>query len=447
VTKGGAYVERGYDIGTSVWGQLGERFSLVSARPRLASDARVRKIGDDIELVQLSTGRVVALDPGEDQVVKLMDGSRTVSEIVFQTMAQGGQIAIRPILELIDRVMRAQMFENFPPNMFRQLESYLSKQAVRIAREQREAKSPAAQANIGTAPPDWNPDVAAARLVGVEPSELTNFEQVPWRPMTPLLEERARLLRSVELFRAMDLSTIGALAEAAHEEAYPAAHNILNEGEAPDRFYVIKSGECNVTRVGDDGKTHRIAKLSTGDWFGEAGLLETAPRNANVRVGPSRPVQVLSFDTKTFEKFISPHIESFRGRQVLSRRRDKLATVSLFGALGADDIDRLAHSVREVRAPKGTVVFTQGDHGDLFYVIAEGAVGVVRDGVPVAKLTQGDFFGETALLFTGTRTATVITTEKSMLWAIEKAAFERLIRDHLLSRRDMMPTVMNRMSS
>jgi CRP-like cAMP-binding protein len=294
---------------------------------------------------------------------------------------------------------------------------------------------------------DWNPDVAAARLIGVEPKELTNYEHVFWRPMTPVLEERARLLRSVELFRSLDLSTIGALAEAAHEEAYPAAHNILNEGDAPDRFYVIKSGDVNVTRSGGDGKTHRIAKLGTGDWFGEAGLLESAPRNANVRVGPSRPAQVLSFDTKTFEKFISPHIDSFRGRQVLSRRREQLADVSLFGALGQEDIDRLAHSVREIRAPKGTVVFSQGDNADSFYVIAEGAVGVVRDGVPVAKLTTGDFFGETALLFTDARTATVITTEDSMLWAIERIAFERLIRDHLLSRRDMMPTVLNRMSS
>jgi CRP-like cAMP-binding protein len=445
--SGDSFAERGYDLSHSVWGQLGQRFSLVSVKPRLVSDARVRKVGDDVELVQLGTGRVVMLDPEDEPIVRLFDGSRTIAEVIATEISREGTLDIQRVLGLVDRIMRSEMFENFPPNIFEQLEKYLSHQAVHMSRERNErAASTQRAATAGAVPEEWDPEAAAARLAGVEPHELTNFEQVPWRPRTPLLEERARFLRSVELLRSLDLYAIGALAEAAREEAFPAAHNIINEGEVADRFFIIRSGDVNVTRFGEDGRAHRIAKLGSGDWFGEAGLLDATKRNANVRVGPSRPAQVYSFDTNVFEKFISPHIDQFRGRQVVSRRREKLAEISLFASLSVDDVERLAHAVREVHAPKGTVIFTQGDEASSFYIIAEGSVGIMRDGVPVAKLTAGDFFGETALLFTDARTATVITTENSNLWVIDRAAFEGLVREHLLSRRDMMPTVLNRVS-
>lgn len=74
-------------------------------------------------------------------------------------------------------------------------------------------------------------------------------------------------------------------------------------------------------------------------------------------------------------------------------------------------------------------------------------MGDVRDGRPIAKLLAGEFFGETALLFTDERTATIAATEDSRFWVLDRSAFQTFVRDALLHRRDLMPTVLNRISS
>jgi NADH dehydrogenase len=76
----------------------------------------------------------------------------------------------------------------------------------------------------------------------------------------------------------------------------------------------------------------------------------------------------------------------------------------------------LARAERVGRAhyEAGDVIVEQGDVGDLFYVIVEGKVDVVReerDGTRavLARLEEGDFFGEMALLSgSRRRTATVL---------------------------------------
>ncbi|MBC7460682.1 MAG: cyclic nucleotide-binding domain-containing protein, partial [Thermoleophilia bacterium] len=180
---------------------------------------------------------------------------------------------------------------------------------------------------------------------------------------------------------------------------------------------------------------------------GESGLLDGSLRTATVTAGTARPVQLVSLDRDVFQKFISPYVTNYRGRELVSRGRARLDEIPLFQALAPEDLDRLAKALREERLEAGTIVFRQGDVADAFYVIVDGSVGVIKDGAPIAKLTSGEFFGETALLFTEGRTATVATTEMTTLWALDRASFTTFIRDALLHRRDMMPTVMGRLGS
>ncbi len=412
-----------------IWDRIASNFQLISHRPRLADDVKVRRSGASIEMSRASTGKVIELSEAQVEVARQFDGARVLASLEApQGMTQSD------LLGFYEHLVQAGMIDD-EIEFSRALEDYIVRNAAVTRSKFRDIGTTDSSAGEGSSGAEGP----------IDRTPVSQFEQVVWRPRTPMLADRAQFLRSVELLQSLDAGTIGMIAEAAHEEAYPAASNIVVEGDSADRFFIVKSGDVNVTKRNPEGKAERLARLGPGDWFGEVGILEGASRNATVRAGPSRPVQVLSFDSGTFERYISPHVDAFRGRQVKSRRRQLLASMSLFQGVGDDVIDRIAMSCHEQRVPEKTVVISQGDNAEQFFMIVEGAFGVVRDGVAVAKLTEGDFFGETALLFTGARQASVISMTDSFVLVVDKPAFDALIKDHLTSRRDLMPTVLNRL--
>ena len=88
---------------------------------------------------------------------------------------------------------------------------------------------------------------------------------------------------------------------------------------------------------------------------------------------------------------------------------------------------------RAVRA--GQVVIREGDPGDSFFVVAEGQVEVARfndqgQQVRLARLSDGAFFGEMALLQSGPRTATVTAVTDAQILEISRDAVEKVITQY-----------------
>ena len=65
----------------------------------------------------------------------------------------------------------------------------------------------------------------------------------------------------------------------------------------------------------------------------------------------------------------------------------------------------------------------QGEPGERFYLLEQGTARVIRDGVDVASLGPGDFFGEIALLRDIPRTATVEAVSDLDLLVLERGPF------------------------
>jgi CRP-like cAMP-binding protein len=83
----------------------------------------------------------------------------------------------------------------------------------------------------------------------------------------------------------------------------------------------------------------------------------------------------------------------------------------------------VAGNLTSQKVDADVIVITEGEEGDLFYLIAEGSVRVTRHGRELAVLAAGDGFGEIALLRDVPRTATVTTLEPTRLLALERDAF------------------------
>ncbi|MCC6746587.1 MAG: Crp/Fnr family transcriptional regulator [Deltaproteobacteria bacterium] len=82
--------------------------------------------------------------------------------------------------------------------------------------------------------------------------------------------------------------------------------------------------------------------------------------------------------------------------------------------------------------PAGTVLFQQGDDGELMYVVQSGRVEISRraagqDAV-LAVLSAGEFFGEMSIINGSPRTATARVIEDARLLVIDGGTFEAMIR-------------------
>jgi MFS family permease len=107
-----------------------------------------------------------------------------------------------------------------------------------------------------------------------------------------------------------------------------------------------------------------------------------------------------------------------------------LREVGMFRPLPIAAVDNLARHVEQADYAAGQVVFQQGDHGDRFYVIADGEAEVIGDGQVIRTLIPGDGFGEIALLRDTTRTATVSARTALRLFTLDRHHFLPAVSGH-----------------
>jgi MFS family permease len=110
---------------------------------------------------------------------------------------------------------------------------------------------------------------------------------------------------------------------------------------------------------------------------------------------------------------------------------DELAIVEgvpMFAPLSIAAKEHMAARLVEVSVSAGEVVIRTGEPGDRFYMVADGALEVTNGAD--ARARRGDFFGELALLRDIPRTATVIATTRSRLYALERDDFLAAVTGH-----------------
>jgi len=172
---------------------------------------------------------------------------------------------------------------------------------------------------------------------------------------------------------------------------------LITQGEEGDTFYVIESGEFDIT-VADVGK---VDTLAPGRCVGELALLYNAPRAASVQC-TSDGGKVWCVDRGAFRKaLMDVHTKAS------SQNIEFLKKCELLQPLLSSEL-QLVDQALELRVyDDGEVIFNLGDVGDRFYIVKQGTVGgVAKDGTEF-KLGSGGFFGERALLTNEPRAATI----------------------------------------
>jgi hypothetical protein len=103
--------------------------------------------------------------------------------------------------------------------------------------------------------------------------------------------------------------------------------------------------------------------------------------------------------------------------------------VPMFAPLSVAAKERVAANLVPLAVDAGQVVIRAGDAGDSFYIVDEGELDIVAEGLHrTAK--QADYFGEIALLRPVPRTATVTALVDSRLYALQREDFLAAVTGH-----------------
>ena len=104
-----------------------------------------------------------------------------------------------------------------------------------------------------------------------------------------------------------------------------------------------------------------------------------------------------------------------------------LRDLPLFELCSKRDLRRIAALGEERTVDAGTELIREGEPGTEFFVVVEGEVEVRRRGRRVARLGDGSYVGEIALLSRSPRTATVIASTPLRVLAIAGRDFVQLL--------------------
>ena len=112
----------------------------------------------------------------------------------------------------------------------------------------------------------------------------------------------------------------------------------------------------------------------------------------------------------------------------MSTLTETLKRTSLFNELDSSDIEAVASQTVIRQFPKNTVIVSQGDDTDSFYVIIQGKVDVFLHNdkgkeIIINTLSESESFGELAPLGGIPRQASIITTEESTFGVISRQVF------------------------
>ncbi|MDP1901487.1 MAG: cyclic nucleotide-binding domain-containing protein [Rubrivivax sp.] len=241
------------------------------------------------------------------------------------------------------------------------------------------------------------------------------------------LTELARLLGATPMFSRLPREQLVALLERSPRRQAPAGTWLDDGPHGLNEHLVLLAGELEARRswIGADGSENtyawRLGVHADGPGFG---MLTAASHRT--RAQALTDVDYLAIEGDALDELLA--WAQMDGHQALARH------LKVFHKLPLEGVQRAFDCMVERRVSAGETIVTQGEPGDAYYIILVGEAEVwVTDPLTdetarATVLSDGDAFGEEALLLEGSRTATVRMKTPGRLLVLRKADFDALLR-------------------
>ena len=211
------------------------------------------------------------------------------------------------------------------------------------------------------------------------------------------------------------------LISAMQKESCPKGTIIIQQGDTKsDYFYIVNEGAVDFLM-----EELVVGSTSRGGSFGELALLYHSPRAATCLA--TTDVELWKVDQYTFRHLMARHAKE-EEQQVCQI----LDSIPLFESFNQSCKARLADALTVVNFKENERIVTKGDVGEVFYIIQSGSVKVHDVGLGDSNfvdqiLSEGDFFGERALLTGEPRAANVTAVSDVTTLCLSRAHFEKVI--------------------
>lgn len=278
--------------------------------------------------------------------------------------------------------------------------------------------------------------IALSQAVGMPIAALTNYARsrlqlVPgWRRVS-----RAALQAAVQRLTLVDAA---------------AGTRLFSVGDPPAGLFIVERGQVRLSDPSGQEVT-----LGAGGVLGEPALLTGKPSPTDaVAVEPSL---LWKLDPTAFAEVTAQFREL---REALSREVymplsasdqrlavQRLRNLATFARWPDEALRELAGVLLLQHAPAGTTIFAQGAQGDAMYIVDSGKVELRANGETLARLTDGNEFGEMALLTGRPRAADAVATTDTNLWVLYRGDFERVQARYPAAQAAMAETVAQRLAA
>jgi CRP-like cAMP-binding protein len=220
-------------------------------------------------------------------------------------------------------------------------------------------------------------------------------------------------------------------------EDVSAGRYLFGEGDQDNRSIYLLDGEVNLV----DGSGRVSGVVIAGTDPARYPLANQQPRLVSARVATRSIIAtidstlldvLLTFDQTSASKSVNA------GVQADDDWLTRMFQSDAFVKMPPEDIQRMLKQMGSVPVNKGDVIIRQGDEGDYFYIIREGKCSVTRRAsnegweVPLAELTNGDCFGEEALVSDARRNASITMMTDGTLMRLSKQDFLELLKKPLV---------------
>uniref|UniRef100_A0A3Q3EUK9 cGMP-dependent protein kinase n=1 Tax=Labrus bergylta TaxID=56723 RepID=A0A3Q3EUK9_9LABR len=175
-------------------------------------------------------------------------------------------------------------------------------------------------------------------------------------------------------------------------------------------------------------------------------IKETLNRRKGAKAGVSAEPTSRTYDSSSLPKFSFEKARIPKDASVKKLLADALNKNQYLRRLELQQVKDMVECMYERTYQQGEYVIQQGEPGNHLFVLADGKLDVFQHNKLLTSITVWTTFGELAILYNCTRTASVRAVNKVRTWALDREVFQNIMRRTAETRHEQYRNFLRRLA-